>query len=90
LIEEFRTFVVDRSVFSMINREEPIETEPKSGKLTRESRRLVAQNVVERLGSYTRYRKESHRLSRVIEEQAYRLARHLEGGKKYKGFVGRY
>ena len=89
LIEEFRTFVVDRSVFSMINRDEPIEVD-REGRLTKASRRLVAQNVVERLGSFTRYRGQSHRLARVIREQAYRLARAVDGEKRYRGFVGRY
>jgi group II intron reverse transcriptase/maturase/CRISPR-associated endonuclease Cas1 len=89
LIEEFRTFCVDRTVFSMINREEPIRVDGE-GKLKKSSRRLIAQNVLERLGSFTRYRKESRRLSLVIEEQAYRLARAIEGGKRYRGFVGRY
>lgn len=89
MVEEFRTFVVDRSIFSMFNRDEPIEVDD-DGKLTVESRRLISKNIIERLGSYTKYRKNRVRLDNVIATQAYRLASHIEEAKRYNAFVGRY
>ena len=89
LIEEFRTFVVDRTVFSMVNKEEPLSVDEK-GLLTQKARRLVAKNVIERLGSFTVYKKESRRLKNVIQSQAYLLAKSIDEEVKYKGFIGRY
>jgi len=88
-IEEFRTFVVDRTIFSMINREEPIEVDD-NGMLKKASKKLVAQNVIERLGSYTTYKKAHKRIKTVIQEQAYLLAKAIDNKEKYKGFIGRY
>lgn len=88
-IEEFRTFVVDRAVISMINKEEPIKLD-ENKKLNKPSRELIAKNVIERLGTYTYYKDEHKRIRRVIQEQAYCLARAIDSGEKYRGFIGRY
>jgi len=89
MIEPFRTFVVDRTVFTMINREEPIATD-KEGKLTQKSRKRLAKKVIERLGSYTRYDHASKKIATIIEEQAYLFARFIDGEAKYRAFIGRY
>jgi len=88
-IEPFRSFVVDRTVFSMANREEPIRTD-KEGRLTQKSRRLVADNVLERLGSHTRHDGAAKRLRTVIAEEAYAYARAVDEGSLYRPFIGRY
>jgi len=88
-IEPFRTFTVDRTVVSMFNRKEPIKTD-KEGKLTKDSRRLIAKNVIERLGSFTKHDGASKRLRTVIEQEAYALAHAIDAHKPYRPFIGRY
>jgi CRISPR-associated endonuclease Cas1 len=88
-IEPFRTFVVDRAVFTMINREEPLRT-GSDGRLTEASRRLVARNVLERLGGFTRHDGASKRMKNVIQDEAYAFARAIDAQKPYRPFIGRY
>ncbi len=52
LIEEFRAFVVDRAIISMINKNEPLKINEK-GELSKASCHLIVQNVKERLGVYS-------------------------------------
>jgi group II intron reverse transcriptase/maturase/CRISPR-associated endonuclease Cas1 len=89
LIEEFRAFVVDRAVISMINKNEPLKLNSK-GELSKESCHLIVQNVKERLGVYTKHKKASKKLETIIQDQAYLLARHVRGEEKYKAFIGKY
>ncbi len=89
LIEEFRTFIVDRVIFAMINKNEPIKVD-KNGLLTKESRVLIAKNIKEKLGSYTTWRKESVKIENIIKTQAYNLKDAIINDKKYKGFIGKY
>jgi len=60
------------------------------GLLNEETRRKVAQNVLERLASLVPYRKRKIQLDEVIRLQPRRLARCLEREKAYRPFVGRY
>jgi CRISPR-associated endonuclease Cas1 len=89
LIEEFRAFVVDRAVISMINKNEPLKLNSK-GELSKTSCHLIVQNVKERLGVYTKHKKASKKLETIIQDQAYLLARHVRGEAKYKPFIGKY
>jgi len=88
-IEEFRAFVVDRAVISMINKNEPLKVN-EQGVLSKKSSYLIVQNVKERLGTYTKYKKASKKVETIIQEQAYLLARHVRGEEKYKPFIGKY
>jgi len=90
MIEEFRTFIVDRTIISMLNKDEPI-TLAKDGLLTKSSRQLIAKNIKEKLGSYTMWKKESKKIENIIQIQAYNLAKVVKGeSKKYKPFIGKY
>ena len=89
LIEEFRAFVVDRAIISMINKNEPLKLNSK-GELSKTSCHLIVQNVKERLGVYTKHKKASKKLETIIQDQAYLLARHVRGEEKYKPFIGKY
>ena len=89
LIEEFRAFVVDRTIFSMINNKEPLKLNDKQ-RLDLKSRQLIAKNVLEKLGSYTKHKKASKKIDNIIADQAYMLVRDIEGLTKYKPFVGKY
>jgi len=61
-----------------------------NGFLTTESRKNIAKNIHERLGSYVRYRKQSRKLENVIYHQALNLKDAILNNKKYKPFIGRY
>jgi len=89
MIEEFRAFVVDRVVFSMFSKGEPIKLD-KDGRLTRKSRQLITQAVLEKLGAFTRHKKASKKIDTIISEQAYMLARSIKTGTRYKPFIGKY
>jgi len=90
MIEEFRTFVVDRTIISMLNKDEPIKLN-NDGLLTKPSRQLIAKNIKEKLGSYTMHKKESKKVENIILSQAYNLAKVIENPtKKYKVFIGKF
>jgi group II intron reverse transcriptase/maturase/CRISPR-associated endonuclease Cas1 len=89
LIEEFRAFVVDRTVVSMVNNQEHLKLN-KEGLLDRKSRQLIAKNVLERIGAFTKHKKASKKVDTIISEQAYLLARAVRGTATYKPFIGRY
>jgi len=89
MIEEFRAFVVDRVVFSMANKNEPLSV-TKEGLLSEETKKLVAKNIFERLGSYTTWHKEQHKVEHIIFHQAYLLARSVRGEEKYAAFIGKF
>ena len=90
MIEEFRTFIVDRTIISMLNKDESI-TLDNEGLLTKSSRQKIAQHIKEKLGSYTMWKKESIKCDNIIETQCYQLANVINKKKeKYKGFIGKY
>ena len=89
MIEEFRAFVVDRAVFTMINQNEPLKLD-KDGKLDTKSRQKIAKNVLERIGGYTKHKHATKKIDTIISEQAYLLARAVKGLSTYKPFIGRY
>lgn len=90
MIEEFRTFMVDRVIISMLNKEEPIKL-GSDGMLTKSSRQLIAKNIKEKLGSYTMWKKESRKCENIIQTQCYNLAKVVNGKeKKYKPFIGKF
>jgi len=90
MIEEFRTFIVDRTIISMLNKEEPIKL-GKDGLLTLASRKLIAKNIKEKLGSYTMWKKESKKIENIIQTQAFNLAKVVNGeSKRYKAFIGKF
>lgn len=90
MIEEFRTFIVDRTIISMINKDEPIKL-ANDGLLTKNSRQLISKNIKEKLGSYTMWKKESIKVENIIQTQCYSLAKSIEDNTKpYKPFIGKY
>ncbi|MBL0709339.1 MAG: CRISPR-associated endonuclease Cas1 [Sulfurimonas sp.] len=90
MIEEFRTFIVDRTIISMLNKDEPIKL-GNDGMLTKRSRQLIAKNIKEKLGSYTMWKKESRKIENIIQTQSFNLAKVVNGElPKYKAFIGKY
>lgn len=90
MIEQFRTFMVDRVIVSMLNKDEPISLN-KEGFLTDASKKLIAQNMKEKLGSYTMWKKQSCKCENIIIQECYDLARFINGeSKSYRPFVGKF
>lgn len=88
LIEEFRQQVVDRTVIGLVNKGITIEQNEK-GRLARDTRRLLAERVLDRLESRVRYEGQRHRLGAVLQMQARHLATFLRGERDaYVPFVG--
>ena len=88
LIEEFRAFIVDRAVISMINKNEPFEI--KDGLLSAATRQNIAKNVNEKLFAHTEYRGEQLKAQDIIDKQAYALKRAVTQNEKYRPFIGRF
>lgn len=88
-IEEFRAFIVDRTIVSILNKKEKISLD-QDGLLTKSSRDLIAKNIYEKLGSYINWKKENRKLENIIEIQAYNLSKAINGEIKYKPFIGKY
>ncbi|KPA10619.1 cRISPR-associated endonuclease Cas1 [Candidatus Magnetomorum sp. HK-1] len=89
LIEEFRQFVIDRTIVVLFNRNEPLSTDKKA-LLTMKSRQLIALNVQERLSSYTTWRGRRWKCEDIIYHQARLIMHYLNDEKKYRPFLGRY
>ena len=89
LIEEFRTFIVDREIVAMINRNEKIKVNSE-GYLEKESKEAITKNIFERLASYTKYRDKQMKVENIILAQAYALKDAIINGTKYKPFIGKY
>lgn len=90
MIEEFRTFVVDRVIVSMLNKDEPLALN-KDGLLTTKSKNLIAQNINEKLGSYITHKKQTQMVENIISSQCYALANFVnEKSKTYKPFIGKF
>lgn len=77
LIEEFRQPAVDRPVMAMLKRKEKLRTE--NGRLTLDTRKKVAERVLERLNSKEKFRGRRLRLSDIIRQQARDFAAFLGG-----------
>jgi len=89
LIEEFRAFVVDRTIVTMFNQREPIRLDSEY-RLDAASRNLITKKVLERIGSFTKHKKASKKIDTIIAEQAYMLVRAIKGLTTYKPFIGKY
>lgn len=88
LIEEFRTYVVDRLIISMLNKNEPFCI--KDGFLSVKTRQNIVKNIQERLFSSSYYKGKNIRIKDIIASQAYLYKRAILEDVKYKAFIGRY
>lgn len=88
LIEEFRQMVVDRTLIGLVNKGVKIGQEERGG-LALETRRLVAERVLERLDSPVPFEGQRMALRNVLQTQARHLATFLRGERvRYEPFVG--
>lgn len=90
LIEEFRQMVVDRTLIGLVNKGVKLSQEERGG-LALETRRLVAERVLERLEGPVRYEGQRMALRNVLQAQARHLATFLRGEReRYEPFIGEW
>ncbi|MGQ9667690.1 MAG: CRISPR-associated endonuclease Cas1 [Anaerolineae bacterium] len=90
LIEEFRTPGADRVIFAMANRNMHLDQDEEK-RLTTETRRTIAEQVLERLEKPERYGRKKMLLRHIIQEQARRMATFLRGERpSYSPFTVRW
>ena len=90
LIEPFRVPVVDRTVVAMANRHMPLQMDDHH-RLDEESRRGVADQVLQRLEKPEAYEGKRVPLRIIIQEEARRLTTYLRGERgAYEAFVVRW
>lgn len=89
LIEEFRQPVVDREIISILNKK--IKLSSSKGKLTKESVKVITQNIQERVVTPTKYKKAKYKITSIIDSQVLQLHKIIENPSlKYKGFIAKY
>lgn len=77
-IEEFRPVVVDRTIFGLANKNVSFDFD-EHNMLTKETRRMLAEKVNERLESEVPYEGKRHPIRAVIQMQARHIATFLRG-----------
>ncbi|MFQ3537076.1 MAG: CRISPR-associated endonuclease Cas1 [Aggregatilineales bacterium] len=86
LIEEFRSFTIDRAVFGLVNRHFTVKQQ-EDGLLCEETRRSFAEKILAHLEAGVRYEGKSYPLRTLIQMQARQLASFLRGEhERYEGF----
>jgi len=88
LIEEFRPHVVDKVVFALITKNEPIDME--NGMLKKNTRERLVTKLLERLNHKENFRGKEIRMTDIIRHQAHSVALHVLGVKSYKPYTGKW
>jgi len=89
IVEEFRPMVVDRTIFSLINRGEKLSQE-ENGILTSETKKKLVRAVIRRLNSEVYFHGRKLSLEKVIEVQAQNIKKYLHDKIKYRPFLARW
>ena len=90
LIEEFRAVVVDRTVVGMATKGMKLEMDEEQ-RLTQETRRSIAEKVLERLDAAERYEKKRQPLRVILQSQARHIATFVRGDRAvYEPFIARW
>ncbi len=89
LIEIFRAQAVDRVVISLIQKGEPLGMD--KGYLNENTKKLLLQNIFERLNRYEKYRGEEIKFLKIIQKQAKELAGYIAGeNKSFKPYLAKW
>lgn len=88
IIELFRAQAVDRVVISLVQRKEPLKLQ--QGLLDRNTKRLLVENIMERLNRYEKYRGTEHRLCDIISLQVKEIADFIANGIKFKPYIAKW
>jgi CRISP-associated protein Cas1 len=85
LMEEFRAPVVDRPVIALCRRGEPIKIE--NGRLDHDTRRIVAERVLEKLGAEARFGGRRVSVRAIVQAQVRSLASFVRRQGNYRPFA---
>ena len=86
MVEVFRAPIVDRSILALINRQEKLTLE--QGKLSMDTRRRLAEKILERINTVENFRGQRIRLGDIMRLQAVHLSQYLRGEiKTYKPYL---
>lgn len=90
VIELFRSQVVDRIVISMVQKKEPLVIQ--DGLLDNTTKRLLVQNIAERINRYEKYREKECRLCDIINMQVKEIADFILDGSSstYRPYVAKW
>jgi group II intron reverse transcriptase/maturase/CRISPR-associated endonuclease Cas1 len=89
VVELFRAQAVDRVVISLIQKGEPLKMN--KNLLNEETKRLVIQNILERLNRYEKYRGEEIRFLDIIRKQVKEIASFISGeSNTYKPYIAKW
>ena len=88
VVELFRAQAVDRVVFSMVQKNEPLKSE--NGMLSEGTKKLLIQNIMERLQKRENYRGEKLSLDAIIWQQCSEIADFYEKEAKYKPYKSKW
>lgn len=88
VIELFRTQAVDRVVISLVQKGESLAIN--KGLLTEPTKKLLVQNVLERLNRYENYRGKEMRLCDIINLQVKAIAEYISTGTTFKPYIAKW
>lgn len=89
LVELFRSQAVDRVVVSLIQRREPLKMN--KNLLSEPTKRLLIQNILERLNRYEKYRGEEIQFMDIIRRQIHEVAAFISGeSKTFKPYTAKW
>ncbi len=88
VIELFRSQVVDRVVITLIQKK--TELTMNKALLSDDTRRQLAQNVMERLNRYEKYRSKEMKMERILTCQAMEIAACFKGDGAYRPYIAKW
>lgn len=88
VVELFRAQAVDRVVISLIQKREPLNMN--NTLLSETTRKLLVQNIFERMNRYEKYRGEEMKFTRIISRQAQEIAAYIDEGGIYKPYIAKW
>ncbi len=89
LVEEFRSPVVDRPIFSMLNRRESFK-QGEDNTLSEATRKKVAAGVLARLGAEVIHQGRRQTIRETLTHQAMAVRRYLLGQGRYRPFLAKW
>lgn len=88
VVELFRAQAVDRIAVSMVQKHLPLEI--CNGRLSDNTRALLAKNILERFNRYEKYRGTEMQFHQVILKQAHEIAEFIENNSTYRPYISKW
>ena len=88
MVELFRAQAVDRIAVSMVQKHLPLEI--CNGRLSDNTRALLAKNILERFNRYEKYRGTEMQFHQVILKQAHEIAEFIENNSTYRPYISKW